>query len=136
MYKSIIVPVDLAHPETVQPMLDKAEALLDEGGKLHVLHVLHDIPVYVTSELPDEVVAEISTKAEAELKALAGKASVSTDVQLLRGHPSGCILDAADKLDADLIFISSHRPGLADYFLGSTAARVVRHAKCSVLVMR
>ena len=36
----------------------------------------------------------------------------------------------------DLIIVASHRPGLQDYFLGSTAAKVVRHAKCSVLVIR
>ena len=38
--------------------------------------------------------------------------------------------------DADVIVIASHDPGLADYLLGSVAARVVRHAHCSVLVVR
>jgi nucleotide-binding universal stress UspA family protein len=42
----------------------------------------------------------------------------------------------AEEKGADLIIIASHRPGLKDYFLGSTAAKVVRHAKCSVLVIR
>ena len=37
---------------------------------------------------------------------------------------------------ADLLIIASHRPGLQDYFLGSTAAHVVRHAACSVHVIR
>jgi len=36
----------------------------------------------------------------------------------------------------DLIIVGSHKPGLQDYLLGSTAARVVRHAMCSVLVGR
>ena len=35
-----------------------------------------------------------------------------------------------------MIVIASHDPGLADYLLGSTAGRVVRHAHCSVLVVR
>jgi len=42
----------------------------------------------------------------------------------------------AQEKGVDLIIIASHRPGLQDYFLGSTAAKVVRHAKCSVLVIR
>jgi len=36
----------------------------------------------------------------------------------------------------DLIVIASHRPGLKDYFLGSTAGRVVRHSPCAVHVIR
>jgi nucleotide-binding universal stress UspA family protein len=32
--------------------------------------------------------------------------------------------------------IASHDPGFVDYFLGSVAARFVRHAHCSVLVAR
>ena len=43
---------------------------------------------------------------------------------------------AAEDDKVDLIIIASHKPGLQDYFLGSTAARVVRHASCSVLVVR
>ena len=46
------------------------------------------------------------------------------------------ILDAAADLDVDLIIIGAHRPSLKDYLLGTNAARVVRHANCSVLVMR
>jgi nucleotide-binding universal stress UspA family protein len=32
--------------------------------------------------------------------------------------------------------IGSHRPSMAIYLIGSNAARIVRHAKCSVLVVR
>jgi nucleotide-binding universal stress UspA family protein len=35
-----------------------------------------------------------------------------------------------------VIVLASHRPELKDYLLGPNAARVVRHAKCSVLVVR
>ena len=52
------------------------------------------------------------------------------------GHAYNTILDEAEKSGADLIIIASHRPGLQDYLLGSTAAKVVRHANCSVLVVR
>ncbi|MBT8411941.1 MAG: universal stress protein, partial [Octadecabacter sp.] len=44
--------------------------------------------------------------------------------------------DFATDNSIDCIIMASHQPGLEDYFLGSTAARVVRHAKCSVHVIR
>lgn len=41
-----------------------------------------------------------------------------------------------DMLGADLIVMASQRPELKDYLLGPNAARVVRHAEQSVLVVR
>ena len=46
------------------------------------------------------------------------------------------ILAEADAVGADLIVMGSHRPELKDYLLGPNAARVVRHAQTSVLVVR
>lgn len=54
----------------------------------------------------------------------------STDV--LSGNVYVETLAAAEKLNADLIIIGSGRPELKDYFLGPSAARVARHADCSV----
>ena len=46
------------------------------------------------------------------------------------------VLAEADRLKADLIVVGSHRPSMATYLLGSNAATIVRHARCSVLVVR
>ena len=46
------------------------------------------------------------------------------------------ILKAAKETKCDFIVMASHRPELKDYLLGPNAARVVRHANCSVLVIR
>jgi nucleotide-binding universal stress UspA family protein len=46
------------------------------------------------------------------------------------------ILEEAKAMGADLIVMSSHRPAMRTYFLGSNAGHVVRYAKCSVLVLR
>jgi universal stress protein G len=46
------------------------------------------------------------------------------------------VLEEAKVLRADLIVMSSHRPAMKTYFLGSNAGHVVRYAKCSVLVVR
>ena len=45
------------------------------------------------------------------------------------------ILKIAGEIDADLIVMDSRRPELQDYLLGPNAARVVRHADCSVLIV-
>jgi Universal stress protein family len=46
------------------------------------------------------------------------------------------ILGVAEEAEADLVVVGSHRPAMKDYLLGTNAARVVRHARCSVLVAR
>lgn len=46
------------------------------------------------------------------------------------------ILRIAREIDADLIVMASHRPEMKDYLIGPNAARIVRHATCSVLVVR
>src|SRR3546814_7463773 len=46
------------------------------------------------------------------------------------------ILQVADDIGADQIVIGAHRPEISDYLLGPNTARVVRHAKCSVNVIR
>ena len=52
------------------------------------------------------------------------------------GRPAQVIVDIAAELQANLIVIGSHGFGVLDRVLGTTAARVVNHAACSVLVVR
>ena len=52
------------------------------------------------------------------------------------GGIGGGILHLAEQLEADLIVLASHRPEMRDWLIGANAARVVRHARCSVLVVR
>lgn len=135
-YRSILVPVDLAHPEVASDMFSKARALLSPGGRLTVVHAMPDIPPYVTMEMPDGFLPVALRRAEETLRDMAEKEGMEADIRILTGQAPRAILDTADAVEADLILVASHRPGLADYLLGSTAARVVRHATCSVLVMR
>ena len=58
------------------------------------------------------------------------------DARIVTGHTYRSIIDVAVSEGADCIVIGSHKPGLSDFLLGSTAARVVRHAPCSVHVHR
>ena len=59
-----------------------------------------------------------------------------THAHINQGSIYSAILETAKKVKADLIIIGSHRPTMGDFLLGPNAARVVRHAECSVLVVR
>lgn len=134
MYKNILVPIDLSHGEQGERILDIARRIGGPDARLVALHVFGEIPGYVIAEMPKDAIRKNQERSEAELKALADKAGAEAIVRT--GHPSTAILEAAEKLGADLIVIASHRPGFEDYFLGSTAARVARHSPCAVLIDR
>lgn len=134
MYKTILVPIDLAHAEVGQTTLRIARQIGGAEARIFLLHVMPEIPAFVASEMPSEVLSRTLKKAEAELEKLGEDAGAQAKVT--HGHPPTAILEHAEDIGADLIIIASHRPGLQDYFLGSTAARVVRHAPCAVLVHR
>lgn len=136
MYNHIIVAIDLAHGEAGREMLDKAKVLLDAGGTLRLLHVLEDVPSYIAAELPRDLNDRRQAEAKVELGLLAKDAGAGAICEVRTGGPATQILQCAEDTGADLIMIASHRPGLSDYFIGSTAARVVRHAQCSVLISR
>ena len=138
MYKSIVVAVDLAHGDLGKALLDRAVKLLDKGGTVRLVHVLEEVPSYVAAELPRDIGERRNAEAMVELKSMAQGAGTDAKVsaEVRSGAASGQILQSAEDNGADLIMIASHRPGLSDYFFGSTAARVVRHAQCSVLISR
>ncbi|HPD91956.1 MAG: universal stress protein [Rhodobacter sp.] len=134
MYKHIIVAVDLSHGDAGKALIDKAKALVDAGGVIRLLHVLEDVPSYIAAELPRDLNDRRQAEAKVELGVMAEGADLVNEIRT--GAPASQILQCAEDNGADLIMIASHRPGLSDYFIGSTAARVVRHAQCSVLISR
>ena len=136
MYSKIVVAVDIGHGELGRMLIDKAVQLLDEGGEVRLLYVLDEVPSYIAAELPQDLSERRNAEARVELKALAQAAGVKAQIEVRTGAAAGQILQCAEDNEADLIMIASHRPGLSDYFIGSTAARVVRHAQCSVLISR
>ncbi|MEZ5750661.1 MAG: universal stress protein [Paracoccaceae bacterium] len=136
MYKHIIVAIDLNHGEAGRDLLRKADALLDEGGTIRVLNVVEDVPSYIAAELPQDIASRRTAEASVELGVLTGDLTGKVEIEVRHGAASAQILECADIHNADLIMIASHRPGLSDYFIGSTAARVVRHAQTSVLISR
>ena len=134
MYKKILVPMALTHNISPQ-MLRVAHALCDAGGEIIALHVYETPQGSVSVYLDEDAVKAGFEKARALLME---KVKDSPDVtpKIVKGHSARTIIDFAADNDVDCIVMGSHKPGLSDYFLGSTAARVVRHAACAVHVNR
>ena len=136
MYKKIIVPVDVSNAEKAEAMLATARKLGDENSVMVLVNVVEAIPGYIVAQIPGNYEEDAKAHALGELERIAKAAGVPAKIEVRVGHASQGILDVADEEGADAIVIASHRPGLSDYFLGSTAARVVRHAPCTVVVLR
>ena len=135
MYNKILVPVALDHKADIGRAMKVAEKLLSKDGEITMMTVIETIPLYVSQQLPVAIIEDNMKEAKAQLDAeAAGAKHVKTAV--IKGHAATTILEYADEKGMDCIVIASHRPGLQDYFLGSTASRVVRHAKMAVHVVR
>lgn len=135
MYKNILVPVSFEADRNAQGAMEVAKALRAEGATITCLHVMEQLPKYATEYLPaghlETAKADVVTSLQSLVDGIDNASTVVVD-----GHSSRTILAHADNNDVDLIIIASHQPGMQDYLLGSTAAKVVRHAKCAVHVLR
>lgn len=134
MYSNILVPLVLDHVE--EKALAVAKKLANATGKITLLNVIEAIPGNVATYLPEGTLERNATEALDSLKDIAERTGSNCSAHVVWGHSSRTILDYAEEHGADCIVISSHKPGLEDYFLGSTAARVVRHAPCCVHILR
>lgn len=134
MYHNILIPMALDHGIGATT-LEIARALMARGGSITALHVYEPPQGSVNAYLDEEVVRQAYDAAKKTLRDRVKDLPDVTPV-MLKGHVGRSITDYAEAHGHDCIVIGSHKPGLRDFFLGSTAARVVRHAPCSVHVHR
>ncbi len=136
----ILLPVDLSDEGSWRKPLAEALLLLGADGVLHVASVLPDFGLAQVSGFFGKDYEKQALHAMGEALTEWVNANVPEGVEVhphvLHGTIYDQILGAARKLDVDTIVIGSHRPALKDYLLGPNAARVVRHARCSVYVVR
>ena len=134
MYKKILVPVDLADTDLAKPAIDTAlEMAGASGGSIRLVNVLAMTPVMLADDVQQRKSAEEALGIIAQECGL-DASRVSATVR--QGGIYHEVLEEAKTFGADLIVMSSHRPAMRTYFLGSNAGHVVRYAKCSVLVVR
>ncbi len=135
MYSNILVPIALDNEDDRTPQsLEVAKTLSAEGATITLLHVVESVPSYAISYISADILDATRTGIEAEMARLAQ--SIGGTSVVIDGHSGRSILDYAEEQGCDLIVIASHRPGMQTLLLGSTATHVVRHANCSVHVLR
>jgi nucleotide-binding universal stress UspA family protein len=141
MYKTILLAIDLNEASSWEKALPVA---LDQartgGGKLHIMTVVPDFGMAIVgSFFPADYEKQALAEADKTLADFIGE-KVPGEIETAHSVGHGTIykevLVTADDIGADLIVMASHRPAQSDYLLGPNAARVVRHATCSVLVVR
>jgi nucleotide-binding universal stress UspA family protein len=139
-YRKILVPVDVAEPKLARPAIETAvEMVKDSGGTVRLINVLALTPVMLAEYVPPDFDTQQRATAETALSEIAAQAGLA-DAQLTTVVRQGGIyheiLEEAKAMQADLIVMTSHRPAMRSYFLGSNAGHVVRYAPCSVFVVR
>jgi nucleotide-binding universal stress UspA family protein len=141
MYKNIIVAIDL-NDETSwrQPLLSAVELARKFGAQLHVLTVVREVEAILQAKTSPLAYELIAADLENQLARHIRQVDASDlNPKILVAHGASIyaeILGAAEEAEADLIVVGSHRPAMKDYLLGTNASRVMRHARCSVLVAR
>ena len=135
--KKILVAIDLARSSGNDICIKTAHTVAGTmGGTLILLHVIEPIPKYIVPSMPSGLLARQKLESEEAARRLAKQYNIS-DVAIREGGGAATtILAYASEINADLIVLNSRDPGLAEYFLGSVASRVVCHAHCSVYVVR
>ena len=135
MYKNILIPIALEHENDTSDLRAVARKLLADGGQITLLSVVEKIPVHVAEFMVIKPVDQLIEHVKAKLdKAKGNEPDIKTHVA--SGNAAVTIIEYAKEQSTDLIVVSSHQPGIQDYFVGSTAARIVRHAPCAVHIIR
>ena len=135
MHDHVLVPVSFDDDRNAAAAISVARRLIAPNGKLTLLHVMEAVPAYALNYIPEGFHEDTKTALRDTMSGMA-EGFPSTEVAVIEGHSGRSILEWAEENRPDCIILASHRPGLSDYFLGSTASQVVRHAKCSVHVVR
>jgi universal stress protein F len=140
MFKKILAPIDLTEPELTKAGIDEAVALAkSNNADLRIINVQTLVPVAFIDYVPPNFDVRLREETEKDLAETMKKLDypphrLSTAVRF--GSIYAEVLSEAEQWGADLIVIGSHRPTMATYLIGSNAKTIVRHAKCSVLVVR
>ncbi|MCH2548213.1 MAG: universal stress protein [Alphaproteobacteria bacterium] len=141
MYQNILFPVDVTEPSSWQASLSVAiEYARQFKATLHVLTIVPDLGMSIVAQyFPSNAEAKMIEETTAALHEFTAK-HLPKDIAfrhiVAKGAVYQGVINTAEEIDADLILMEAHRPELKDYLLGPNAAKVVRHSKRSVLVVR
>jgi nucleotide-binding universal stress UspA family protein len=139
MYSKVILPLDGS--EEAEKALPEAVRLTTHGVReLHIIRVLEVGTAWSAATVADAM-DEAKAAAEQYLDSLSlglrpAEVQITREV-LVGASPALVIADYAEKIGADLIVMTCHgRSGFQQFLVGSQTERVLRLAKCSILVVR
>lgn len=139
MYNKILAPIDGS--ENSKLALQQAVGLAQETGAiLTVMHVL-DLPAQLKTlksyPLIKEQLSEEGISIFESARETYNSKGISYTEKTSQGVPANEILKEANQGGYDLIVIGSRGMGeVKSWLLGSVSHRVVKHAKCPVLVVK
>ena len=140
MFTKILVPVDPNEMEFAKPAVAAAANLaMQSNGHVLLVGVLPVMNGYVSEYLPADFEVGFERDTENRIRAIGTAAGLKPDkfeVKLRTGSVYHEVIDESKESGVDVIVVTSHRPQMSTYLLGSNAAKIVRHAPCSVLVVR
>ena len=134
MYNTILIALALDQGHAPRAF-ELARKIRSEGGRIVAVHVIEKVPNFANLYIsPDKE----KTVEKAAMQAIIDRIGEPKDAEavVLSGHPGRTVTEYAEQIGADCIIAGSHKPNLTDFFLGSTAARIMRYAKCSVHILR
>ncbi len=140
MFHKILMPVDLSHEDHIRELMRvSAKMAGGESPQVHMLYVdqslIHSAgyPHLDRSRMADHRRDAKRTMDRLLSELPAGFVGVS---HCREGTAHDQILKAAEELGVNVIVMMARKPGIRSYFIGSNAERVVRHAGCSVVIVR
>lgn len=143
MTGSVLCAVDVSNGDDDMNTIQAAARLAKlDNAQLDVIAVVPDYGIsqvgsFFSKDHHDKMVAEAKEHlGELVTKALDADQNAKVRHVVATGRAYDEVLSLAKKSDASLIVVGAHTSDLADYLLGPNAARIVRHAKCSVYVVR
>ncbi len=140
MFETILLPIDLEHAEASKKAVRTAvEMAKHSGGELWALSVVPTPSTMVTPYLPEDIKTEAIIDASSRLSKFVAEMipdRIQASIVVRTDSVYRQILDVAAEHKVDAIVMASHHPELGDFLLGTNAAKVARHAPCSVFIVR
>ncbi len=137
MYKNVLVGADSSATalRAVEAAVDLSRTF---GAKLHIVTAYKPESVTIPDLPPEFAYSRTTHPADSlleQLRAVAAKANVETEVHAATGEPAEAIVRVATRVGADLIIVGNKGMRGARRVLGSVPNSIAHHAQCSVLIV-
>ncbi|NIP31407.1 MAG: universal stress protein, partial [Candidatus Dadabacteria bacterium] len=131
--KNLLIATDLS-PRSDRALHRAINLALEKNYTLHVLHV-------VDEDLPDTIANTIKKEAEEtipeQIKSFKSRLKIKIIIKVIIGKHYEAILSESEKINAKAIILGTpKKETLKDFFIGSTAERVVRSSNVPVIVVK